>query len=113
MNFLTVLSGCRIASFVYVGTSHQKHTNPIYEDCTLMMNVNTPNNPDLNQQPISISKRIKTKQNLVQLQSNDTIYVTFTKLQSFVNDILPHISVNVVLITGQWQLQEGKTPLST
>ena len=109
MNFLTVLSGCRIASFVYVrdsGSSNRSSRGKsrlpsIYEDCTLMMS-----SPQQQQGPISMSKRIKTVQDLHQkgLEPNDTIYVTFTKLESFVTDILPYINVNVVLITGQWQL---------
>lgn len=43
---------------------------------------------------------------LLKLQENDTIYVTFNKLQWFVDVLLSDIKVNVVVISGQQQKVE-------
>jgi hypothetical protein len=42
-------------------------------------------------------------QNGSQLKENDTIYVPFTEVERFVNDILDDVSTAFVVISGDWQ----------
>jgi hypothetical protein len=42
-------------------------------------------------------------QNVSQLKENDTIYIPFTEVERFVNDILDDVSTTIVVISGDWQ----------
>jgi len=74
---LTVQSGCRMSRWIFHGREC-KWSSP---------------------QP-QISQYL---QNGSQLKENDTIYVPFTEVEQFVNDILDDVSTTIVVISGDWQ----------
>ena len=74
---LTVQSGCRMSRWIFHGREC-KWSSP---------------------QP-QISQYL---QNGSQLKENDTIYVPFTEVERFVNDILDDVSTTIVVISGDWQ----------
>jgi hypothetical protein len=77
-NFLTTKSGCRMARWFYPTTIRETK----YRDCR-----------DQGQKKMLLSTD--------RLRHNDTIYVTFTKLEEFVREMLPRITVDVVVLSGQ------------
>jgi hypothetical protein len=78
-NFLTTKSGCRMARWFYPTTIREGK----YRDCR-----NKGNNKKM---------LFRTDQ----LHHNDTIYVTFAQLEEFVREMLPTITVDVVVLSGQ------------
>jgi hypothetical protein len=81
-HFLTTQSGCRIARWFY-STGHNLKK---YRDCSRQ------------------SRKLKLLRDTHLLNPNDTIYVTFTKLEEFVETVLNNITVDVVILSGQIQI---------
>lgn len=52
----------------------------------------------------SQEKLLSSTKDVVKIQRNDTIFVSFAKLQEFTNDFLPWIEEEFVLITESWHL---------
>lgn len=77
---LTTHSGCRITRWVY---THERGTRRLFRECRPPQ----PQNEQL--------------RNSSQLRDNDTIFVPFTAIQQFVDEILDGISNDVVIISGQ------------
>ena len=74
---LTVHSACRMARWVYKGDKQYQ--------CKMSL-----------PQP----KRSQILQNASQFQENDTIYVPFTEVERFVNEVLDGVSTSIVVISG-------------
>jgi hypothetical protein len=87
-HFLTTQSGCRMARWFY----YTDYSKIKYRDC-----LHAP-----------ISKRL-TANTTARLEHGDTIYVTFMRLKDFVEQVLPLLSVDVVVISGQIQWIEPST----
>ena len=86
-NFLTCYTPCRIASWVYNGGRRRLDFK---EDC---YQAGTPS-----------AKLLNESSQASQLQAKDTIYVNFLKLDDFVENFLPNITVDVILLAGQQQI---------
>jgi len=80
--FLTTHSGCRICKWLY---SQENNTRSSFKECK-------------GQPPDLQLRRHRVHQHL---RENDTIFVPFTAIQQFVDEILNEILVNVVIISGQ------------
>jgi hypothetical protein len=80
--FLTTQSGCRIARWFYSTDYNLKK----YMDCSRQ------------------SSKLKLLGHTLVLKPNDTIYVTFTKLEEFVETALNNITVDVVILSGRIQI---------
>jgi hypothetical protein len=50
------------------------------------------------------AKLLNVSSQASQLQAKDTIYVNFLKLDNFVEDFLPNITVDIILLAGQQQI---------
>ena len=96
-NLLTVHSGCSIATWSYNG---KRHTNRPLNECRQHAKSGA----------IFAEHRL-TPENATLVQPYDSIYVPMVKLEHFVNETLPHIQKDFVLITGQASLPEGPIPL--
>jgi hypothetical protein len=81
-HFLTTLSGCRMARWIYPAN----HDMPMFRDC----------------ENYSAGK-VLNNTSMERLEHNDTIYVTFIALEEFVNHKLDKITKDVVIISGQFQ----------
>jgi hypothetical protein len=82
---ITVQSGCRMSKWVYFSPSY----NHIHHGCNRW---STPL-PGINQ----------FLHNASQLNENDTVYVPFTEVDLFVNDILDGVSTDIIVISGDWR----------
>jgi hypothetical protein len=49
-------------------------------------------------------KLLNVSAHVSKLEPKDTIYIQFLKLGDFVKDFLPHLSVDVILMSGQQQI---------
>jgi hypothetical protein len=87
LNFLTCYSPCRMASWVFNG---EKVRLLHREDC---LQEGTPS-----------IKYLNVSADVSKLEPKDTIYIQFLKLADFVNDFLPHLAVDVILMSGQQQI---------
>lgn len=92
-NILTAHSGCSIATWSYNG---KRHTSKPQNECR--------------QQAKSgeVFQRHQLKpETASQVEPYDSIYVPIVKLEHFVNETLPHIENDFVLMTGQYSMPEG------
>lgn len=87
LNFLTCYSPCRMASWVFNGGRFRLVHK---EDC---FQAGTP-----------AVKLLNVSAQMSNLKPKDTIYVPFFKLDDFVSDILRHLPVDVILMSGQQQI---------
>jgi hypothetical protein len=83
-HFLTTISGCRMARWVYPTATLKNR----YRDCQ-----------DVPRAKILLPSSLNNT--LDYLQPFDTIYVTFQKLPNFVETILPLLKTDVVILSGQ------------
>ena len=75
---LTTHSGCRIAQWLY---THEAGTRRLFREC--------------------LGSKRQQLQNARQLLENDTIFVPFTAIKQFTQEVLDDISVDVVIISAQ------------
>lgn len=91
-NLLSVFSGCSIAAWTYNGPTFPRWKVPFFDDCKC-------HHEDRN---LTETKDMLTPSTApFLLQSNDTVYVEFTKITHFVQHTIPKINVHFVLISGQ------------
>jgi hypothetical protein len=84
---ITVQSGCRMSKWVYF--------SPFYTFEWGCNRWSTPQ-PRINQ----------LLHNASQLEENDTVYVSLTEVERFVNDVLDAVSTNIIVISGDWYIVE-------
>lgn len=77
--FLTTHTGCRISKWLY---SQESGTQPLFKECKA--------------EPPNRQLRLA-----IQLQENDTLFVPFTAMQQFVDEVLDEIPCNIFIISGQ------------
>ena len=75
---LTTHSGCRIAQWLY---THEAGTRRLFREC--------------------LGSTRQQLENATQLYLTDTIFLPFTAIQQFTQEILDDISVDIVIISGQ------------
>ena len=80
--FLTTHTACRISKWLY---SQERGTLSLYRECKAEL-------PD------------RQLRNVAQLEEHDTLFVPFTAMEQFVNELLGQLSCNVVIISGQTHL---------
>lgn len=97
-NLLTVYTGCSIAAWTYGWHQNTPRLAEYYDDCG-HYNAERQWEKDV------------TVDNVSQVQTGDTIYVELKKLDHFVQNVLPLIEVDVVLISGQNHIAPMKPPL--
>lgn len=90
-HFLTTLSGCRIARWILPIQGNRPERRDCYHEVQKA----------LKDKHNATVPRVLTPGSIAILQSNDTIYVTLDQVADFVNDILPLLEVDVVLMSGQ------------
>ena len=81
--WINTLSGCRMSKWYYIG-NESIHRHHKLLDCKAAPAEGSLTDPK-------------------QVKQNDTIYVTFTELQQFVDTVLDEIEVDIVVISGQDQ----------
>jgi hypothetical protein len=92
-HFLTTSSGCRIARWVYSTATRLKR----FRDC-----MGTPPDRVLSTRKTAGGTGMFTMEHQRStMQPYDTIYVVLNKLPQFVEDVLPTLNVEVVVISGQ------------
>lgn len=96
-NLLTVFTGCSIATWSFNG---RKNNTDIHSDCQRYNGWG------------AYEKHRITNETVSQIQAYDSIYVTITALDQFVESVLPYIETEFVLITGQNSYVPGGIPSS-
>jgi len=86
LHFLTTLSGCNMAAWVYAAAPLEQ--NPILRDCLT--------------QP-SAPRVTSVDEQRQQIRRHDTVYVVFTRLDHFATYFLPNLTQPIVVISGQQQ----------
>lgn len=85
--FITPLSGCRMARWILPILG----VRPERRDCYNELRFSEANDFD----------RVVSNATVHLIQPNDTIYITYYQIEDFVQDVLPLINIDVVLISGQ------------
>lgn len=88
-HFLTTLSGCRMARWLVPIQGPRPYRRDCYQEILL------------SEKDSSLPPRVLTNETIQLLQPQDTIYLTFEQVEDFCQDLLPLVTVDVVLLTGQ------------
>jgi len=88
-HFLTTLSGCRMARWILPIAGERPEKRDCYHETQIASSFQSP--------------RLLTNSTIFHLQSNDTMYVTFSQVPDFVRETLPLIppSKELVLLLGE------------
>ena len=102
---LTTHSPCRISRWIY---TNEEGTERLFRECCP-----PPTNKELDDTYCRLDKRQQQLPmneqltNATHLSENDTIFVPFTALPQFVNEILYKITTNIIIISGQTHIVDS------
>ena len=98
--FITPLSGCHIAKWLYLHPMRRKESFPTNIDTPTRKEVERWRRLDCYEE--LPSKRVSEK--LLELQDGDTVYLPFNRIRKFVQNSLPRLQHKIVILSGQWYL---------